>query len=500
MTARAWPLSRRLCAVFAALLLACCGISAALQIHDAHRHEQEVAQRLSRGLAAHIAAHSTLVSTAGDVNSAEVETLFHKLMDVNPSAELYLLGPDGSIRAQAAPVGHLKRERVDLAPVRRLLAGDALPIVGEDPRSDSGSKVFSAAALYQDRKLAGYVYVILLGEDHDVLARDVAYDGTWRTAGWSMLLVVLLGVPAGLAAFAWVTQPLRNLTRQVHQFDPDDAATLDGTLAGSAWPTLHAGSGDELMQLRCAFSRMSLRIAEQWRDLNQQDQQRRDLIANISHDLRTPLTSMHGYLETLKIKANHLTEQERQRYLDIALSQSLKVSRLAQELFELARLECGIVKPDKERFSLPDLVQDVLQKFELSAEARQQRLVADIAPSLPLVHADLGMIERVLTNLLDNAIRHAPVGGDIRVLLRSGSARGVEVQVSDNGPGVPERMHATLFNRPLLHAGSRPGSGGLGLVIVRRMLQLNGSDIRLAHRSDRGAVFLFHLHESLNSA
>ena len=197
----------------------------------------------------------------------------------------------------------------------------------------------------------------------------------------------------------------------------------------------------------------------------------------------------------MKLKAGTLNDAERQRYLDIALGQSLKVGRLAQEVFELARLEYGVVKPDKERFAMADLVQDVFQKFELAANARGQRLKPDIAPDLPVVSADLGMIERVLTNLLDNAIRHTPTGGDIEVQLRAQDA-GVMVQVSDNGGGIPEELKPSLFVRPAFMSGSRANSaasGGLGLVIVARILQLHGSDIQLVHVQGKGAVLRFHL-------
>src|SRR3546814_17015337 len=119
---------------------------------------------------------------------------------------------------------------------------------------------------------------------------------------------------------------------------------------------------------------MGQRIADQWRELTRQDQQRRDLVANISHDLRTPLTSLHGYLETLRVKDESLGPDERRRYLDIALGQSRQVGRLAQALFELARLESGLVQPELDTFAFPELVQDVIQKFELAAEPPRQRL------------------------------------------------------------------------------------------------------------------------------
>jgi signal transduction histidine kinase len=207
------------------------------------------------------------------------------------------------------------------------------------------------------------------------------------------------------------------------------------------------------------------------------------------------LTSLHGYLETLRLKDDTLPMAERRRYLDIAIGQSRKVGALAQSLFELARLEHGGVKPSKEAFSLGELVQDVFQKFELAAEARRQRLVADIAPALPVVEADLGMIERVLTNLLDNAIRHTPEGGAITVRLRSAGGS-VEVLVSDSGPGVPEALQQALFTRPAGRVGWRYGpevAGGLGLLIVRRILQLHDSDIRLDEQPGSGAIFRFLL-------
>ncbi len=505
-------LSRRLSIVFAVLLLACYGVSAWVQLKGSERHEQEVTQRLSIGLAAHIASNAELMKADG-LNPVAVHELFGQLMAVNPSVEVYLLDAEGRIVGQAAPPGHLKHDRVDLAPVKRLLAGAALPILGDDPRggqevqgaqgaqgtqgtqgTQGSRKVFSAAPLKVDGRDAGYVYVVLSGEDREALVANLGADKVLRTTLWSMALVALLGLIAGLVAFRLITRPLRQLTAAVRRFERDGVAAID-----AATPALDevARGGDEIATLGQAFQKMTLRIAEQWRELTAQDQQRRELFANISHDLRTPLTSLHGYLETLLMKADTLAPADRRRYLEIALGQSRKVGRLAQELFELARLEYGVVKPDKESFALADLVQDVFQKFELSAEARHQRLIPQIASGLPVVTADLGMIERVLTNLLDNAIRHTPDGGEIVVQLRCAEAgehgvAGVQVEISDTGPGIPKELQPVLFTRPAF-SSSTSRSGGLGLMIVRRILQLHGSEIRLLPQPGKGAVFAFQL-------
>ncbi|MGE8280065.1 MAG: sensor histidine kinase [Stenotrophomonas sp.] len=479
-------LSQRLSLVFCALLLICCGALAWLQMRSNRMHEQETVQRLSRGLAEHIARSGELMDARG-IRDGEVRALFGKLMSVNPSVEVYLLDDAGRILGHDAPEGHLKRDRVDLAPVHALLAGDSLPIFGDDPRSSSGRKVFNAAPLWVQGRQVGYIYVVLAGEQREALAADIAANATVRNTLWSLAIVAVFGLLAGLIAFRWVTRPLRQLTRRIQSFDVDSG---DPQLPLPPTP-LRAGERDELSILQHSFAHLGQRIGEQWQQLRQQDMQRRELVANLSHDLRTPLSSLHGYLETLALKDASLSADERQRYLAIALSQSHKVGLLAQALFELARLEHGGVVLELQTFSLPDLVQDVLQKFELAAQSRQQRLDAEIPAGLPPVEADLGLIERVLTNLLDNAIRHTPAGGRITISLRALDDE-VVVRVADSGPGIPPERRDGLFNTPAALGSQRPDSGGLGLLIVHRILQLHHRQIRLLD-SSQGAVFEFSL-------
>jgi signal transduction histidine kinase len=481
-------LSQRLSLVFSALLLACCGASAWLQIRSSDMHEKEVVQGLSRGLAEHIA-HSAPLMDANGLRPDAVRQLFGQLMGVNPSVEVYLLDNEGRVKGDDAPAGHVKRERVDLGPVRRFIAGEPLPILGDDPRSADARKVFSAAPLQlPGRAPSGYIYVVLLGEAHDALAARVAASSVLRTTLWSMALVALLGLLAGLMAFGLITRPLRRLTDAMRRFDANGEPDTQPRVPRTA----SADARDEIAVLETTFAQMADRIGDQWRALTRQDLQRRELVANISHDLRTPLTSLHGYLETLSLKADTLDDTERRRYLAIALAQSAKVGRLAQALFELARLESGLVQPEPEDFSLPDLVQDVFQKFELTAQARQIALRAGIPARLPGVRADLGMIERVLTNLLDNALRHTPPQGAIDVMLAAQDGA-VEVTIADSGPGIPVALRDGLFQRSFSAGSAQRGGGGLGLLIVYRMLRLNHSEIRLIDVAGRGAVFRFTL-------
>ena len=315
-------------------------------------------------------------------------------------------------------------------------------------------------------------------------ARDPRLDRPWP-ALWSIVLVGSLGVLAGLLAFYWVTRPLRRLTRRIQAFDIDAPSVLPPLAP------LRPGERDELKILEHAHAQMAQRLGEQWQQLRQQDLQRRELVANISHDLRTPLSSLHGYLETMALKEATLAPDERRRYLGIALAQSAKVGGLARALFELARLEHGEVRLEWEVFALPELVQDVLQKFELAAQARGQRLHADVPQGLPLVRADLGLVERVLTNLLDNALRHAPDGGQVTLTLRA-TEDSVQVSVADDGPGVAPALRDGLFQAPAALGARRGDNGGLGLLIVQRIVQLHGRRIELRD-SAQGALFVFSL-------
>jgi signal transduction histidine kinase len=482
-------LSARLSLAFALLLLASAAASAWLQIRANALHEQELVQRLSSDVAAHIAGSAELMDENG-LKPDAVRILFGTLMSVNPSVEVYLLDARGKVVGHAAPPGHVRRDTVDVEPIERLLAGESLPIFGDDPRSQRGAKVFSAAPLQLDGRNWGYVYVILVSEARDLLAADVAASSVLPRTLWSMAVVALAALAAGLIAFRLITRPLRALTNAMQELDVDRVAMVGEPPPAEASTR---GARDEIAILDNAFRRMATRIAEQWRTLTRQDRDRRELVANVSHDLRTPLTSLHGYLETLAAKGDSLTAAERRRYLDTALAQSAKVGRLARELFDLARLEYEAAQPVTERFALPDLVQDVLQKVALQAQRKEQTLVADVAPDIHDVRANLAMIERALTNLLDNALRHTPERGTITIELRNDGAR-VAVGISDTGPGIPPEVQRTMFQRPSALTGDDlQDRGGLGLLIVHRILALHGSSIELQSEPGKGAVFRFRL-------
>jgi signal transduction histidine kinase len=222
---------------------------------------------------------------------------------------------------------------------------------------------------------------------------------------------------------------------------------------------------------------------------------RRDMIANVSHDLRSPLAALHGYLETLLIKEQRLTRETRRNYLEIALRQSERLGTLVSELFELAKLDVKDVEINPEPLQLSELAHDVLQKFKLAAEKKRVTLELEARPDLPYVRGDIGLIERVLDNLIENALEHTEAGGEIRITMVRGDKK-VAVQVADTGTGMPPEEIPHIFERSYRvdkSRASRSGGAGLGLAIAKRILELHGSEIKVESQLNIGTRFSFAL-------
>jgi signal transduction histidine kinase len=164
-------------------------------------------------------------------------------------------------------------------------------------------------------------------------------------------------------------------------------------------------------------------------------------------------------------------------------------------LFELAKLEASHTRINPEPFQLAELAHDVLHKFELEAQKKRVRLVGAISPEAPFVRADIGLIERVLQNLLENALRHTPEGGEVRLSVAAG-ANGVTIEVQDTGTGIPEAEIPLIFDRFYRVDKSRnmsSGGTGLGLAITKRILDLHQSAIAVEGGLGRGSTFRFTL-------
>jgi hypothetical protein len=307
-------------------------------------------------------------------------------------------------------------------------------------------------------------------------------------ATWLGLGGVAFALASGFLVFTLLTRRVMQLADVIERFR--DSGFRDRVRVPFGDP-----AGDEIDRLAATFQELSDRMVEQLFELEQTGQRRRELLANVSHDLRTPLTSMHGYLETLLLKEGALSPEERRNLLMIAARNSEALRRLVGELFDLSKLEANEIRPDREAFLLPELVQDVAQKFALGAERKGVRIDVHAEDSILAAHADIGLIERVLANLIENAIRHTPAGGSIRIGLTRQGER-LRTEVTDTGAGIAPAELPHIFDRYYRAArhGSDDGAGtGLGLAIARRIVQLHDGQIEALSSPGTGTTFRFDL-------
>jgi len=294
---------------------------------------------------------------------------------------------------------------------------------------------------------------------------------------------LLIGV-AGMGLFFLLTRRVRAMAGTVREFE-----------RGNLKARVSEGSADEIGQLGRAFNDMATKVEAHMAAIQRADAMRRELVENVSHDLRSPLASMQGYLETILMKEPALGETERRRYLEIIHDNVMRLSTLVSELFELSRLETRQIEPNPEAFSLPELMQDVMMKFRPQALEKHITLRGKFPRDLPPAYGDIGMIERALSNLVDNALRYTPKGGRVQISLRR-QPEAIQVRVEDNGIGIPGADLPHIFDRFYRVEKSRSrvsGGSGIGLAIAKRILEAHRQPISVHSTPGAGTVFRFSI-------
>ena len=484
-TAPRLSFAARLTLTLAALLLGYAGLVALLSRQVAQEHEQEALQRLSHGLAAHIVGHWPEITTAhpDPADLVARESLLKMLMVVNPGIQVYLLDAQGAVMGYIGDASKVQTHQVDLQPVRLFLAGAALPLRGTDPMGGSTTRIFSAAMFPPvpgQGAPPGYLYVVLDGGDRAAVAGQVSLQRVWWGAALAAAVGLLGTLALGGLTFQRLTRPLHRLARQMQAYNLRTRVAATNETAASA-----ATHGDEISAIDGAFQGMTQRIEQQAAREQQQAHAHREMMASVAHDLRTPLTALHGHLEALSappaaaVLVAAEAARHQQRVLGAALAQSNKVRRLSQQLFELAALQSDHQVLHRERFNLDELVTDAVQKFELGQQPPLVML-AGTSPGPLALDGDLQLIERALTNLIDNAMRHAPGPQPVRVSLRRQGDQ-AQILVEDAGPGLPpellDRLGAQRSLRDPPIRRSSAGIGGLGLAIAQRVALLHGGSL-----------------------
>jgi len=474
-----------------ALLIIVGGMGAAFYFVErinTRTYYEELSQHLNAPIAMYVTQQRQLISN-GVPDLDSLRDLAGHAMVINPTAEIYLLDKEGTILGHSLPPETVVKSRVDLQPVLALIDGDnRFPLRGDDPRSASVQKVFSAWPVTSDNDTEGYLYVVLGGQKYEELASNIDDSYVARASLVAIAAIALFTAIVGLLVFGLLTRRLKRLNSEMQRVTEAKFQSE---------PTLPRAKtdGDEIDELSNAFIDMSAKIHAQIDQLTENDRLRRELVSNISHDLRTPLTAMQGYIETLLIKGEAMAADDREKYLRIAQKHGMRLGRLIADLFELSKLDAASVTPSVESFSLPELVQDIAQEFQIESERKGIDLQVDVDSTATLTMGDIGLIQRVLENLVRNAIQFAPEGGEVSISIAQ-KPDSLAVAVSDNGPGIAEDEVPRIFDRFYRTRDgeeARSDSSGLGLAIVKRILDLHNTRITVASMPNAETRFEFEL-------
>ncbi len=460
--------------------------------------EQQATQALHEELAAHMLVESQILRF-GEIDPAALEHTFHNMMLLGPAFEIYVTDTEGKVLAYSADESKIKRKQIDLTPVKEFLNSNVqFPLVGDDPRHQSRQKIFSAASIYHDKALQGYLYVIIGSELEDEIIANLTSNKILNDTLVIVIAAIMFALFIGVILIWLITKPITELTTSVLNYQEQQLWQKGLKMAllknNTSWT-----SSIEEVQLAGVIENMSINIANQFEQLKDKDIQRRELLSYISHDLRTPLSSLTGYLETWQTQFSKISPQESAHYIEVAHRNALVLNGLVEQVFELAHLETGSVEIHREPIAVAELAQDIMDSFDL--RAKEAGVTLDVSPkdSSIQVDADIAKLERVFGNLVSNAIRHTPPGGNIVIRFSTVTFNGqdkVQISVQDSGIGIAKDQLPRVFEahfRASNKVDSETGNAGLGLAIVKALLALHHTDIKVESEERKGTCFSFYL-------
>ncbi|GGE31863.1 two-component sensor histidine kinase [Pullulanibacillus camelliae] len=309
--------------------------------------------------------------------------------------------------------------------------------------------------------------------------------------GEAILILLLVTVGAGMVSFFthyFLTRPIQQAIQRISlQSKAIAAGEFDGRV-----PVI---GPMEFQELANNFNEMNHNLQESFQKLHQSEASRKDLVANISHDLRTPLTSIQSFVEALQ---DHVIEDEEtlRKYLKTIQLETQRISHLINDLFQLSQLDSGIYQHHPEPYHLDNLIVETLETLTFQIEKNKINIIVDMPNQIPAVFIDPYKIKQVLINLIQNALRYSRIGSTIKIKIEKLEKASVKVTLIDEGEGIPEKDLSSVFNRFYRVEKSRNrghGGAGLGLSIAKSIVERHGGAIGVDSKLGEGSSFWFTL-------
>jgi len=425
-------------------------------------------QLLNKDVAAHIAKFASPYDGT-EINKRRADSVFKNVMVISPSAEVYFLDTTGKVLDFYGSKKEVKLWQVSLKNIDEYIASKGQEYIkAPDPRDPSYPKIFSAAAVTDKTKKLGYIYVILGSNEYRAVGDMLFGSHISSLAIKAFFFIILLSIALSFIYIQRLKNRYNTMVGVLEKFEQGDYNAR-----------FKIKTNDEYAPVSQAFNKMADLLTYNIDQLKKTEKEIKEFTTNISHDLRTPLSIAKGYAETLLIKKEEgvLSPQELDSYVKMTLKKIVQLEHMVMHLFEISQMESVEFKANKEPFVLSEIVQETVNTFQLLASEKGVKLKCTQCQYHVWINADIRLMERVIQNLVQNAIRSTPANGEIGVALEVENNLLIFKIVND-GPSLQDDL-LQWINSNQNNYGQRidkPGTG-LGLAIAKKILSLHNSSL-----------------------
>jgi signal transduction histidine kinase len=483
MKTKTFPLfSRVLLMVFTLITVLCLTFVFISYLSVVHFYQAST-QLLNKDVAAHIAKFTSPFDH-GELNKQKADSVFYQAMVVSPSVEVYFLDTTGRVIYFHGARNDVREQVISMESIREYLNHKGqIYIKGPDPRDPSDPKIFSAATVQSSSGIIGYIYVILGSTEYRSVTNLI-----FKSHAAGLLLEIFLFIL--LATIVMTLLYLNRLERNFRKL----IVVLRKFESGDLSARFQEKDKNELTPVTQAFNKMSGMLVDHIEKLKRAELERKDFTTNISHDLRTPLAIARGYAETLSLSLDkdRTGHSKNSDYAKLIISNIQTVEHMVQQLLDLSKMESAGMIIQKQPFVFSEIVLEFIHSLSLTVQGKKTEIKCVDCENAAWIYADIHMMERVVQNLLTNALKFTPENGQISIQLKN-EQNDLVFEISNQGNPMPDSLLAWLNENKPDASATRPHSHGLGLVIVKTILQLHSFQMEAAFTAGVGNRISFRM-------